>query len=103
LHGVNHLSMKSNPFYLKTQSVPRCKHCKNQLVNVVKGKLRCFLSETHTKHVNTLWAECRIFVTLKLMVHTLTARLLKVKESCLTLHFACISKIIKTAHEFKKS
>jgi len=38
-----------------------------------------FFSEIHTKHINIMWAEYRIFLTLRLMVHILTTRLYKVK------------------------
>jgi len=49
--------------YLKIQSVPRSKHS----ASVIKtGKLILYreiiavCSETHTKHINALWAEHRI-------------------------------------------
>jgi len=33
---------------------------KNQSVNALRGTNRCFFSEIHTKHINTVWAERRI-------------------------------------------
>jgi hypothetical protein len=50
---INPLRTKCNPFYLKTQSVPRSKHhlgCKNQSLNAVRAKF-AVCSEVHTKRI----------------------------------------------------
>jgi hypothetical protein len=55
----NPLKTKCRLLYLKTQSIPRCKHFylgyKSQPVYAVSGTKRCLLS----KHINTrtVWAE----------------------------------------------
>jgi hypothetical protein len=45
--------MKGNPFVLKTQVVPRCKHSptryKDQSVNAVRGKIAAILSDPYKK------------------------------------------------------
>jgi hypothetical protein len=49
-------------------------------------------SEIHTKYINILWTECRIFLPLRLVVHTLTARLYKVKRVGLGPSWANVSQ-----------
>ena len=50
----NHLKTKRRPLYLKTQSVPRCKHFhlgyKNQSVYAVSGTSRCLFSDKYKTH-----------------------------------------------------
>ena len=63
---INHLRTESNEFNSKTQFLPRSKHLSTQLqkpvVECYIGRTSMFLfSEIHTKHIPTLWAECRIF------------------------------------------
>jgi hypothetical protein len=56
---INPLKKKRRPLYLKTQSVPRCKHFhlgyRNQSVYDVSGTSHC--SQINTKHINKLWTE----------------------------------------------
>ena len=51
LATINPLKTKRRPLYLKTQSVPRCKHfqsCyKNQSVYAVSGTSRCLFSDKY--------------------------------------------------------
>ena len=54
----NHLKTKS-VFYIGTQSVPRCKHCTLRLYKTNLFML-CKV-RVHTKHLNTMWEQCRIF------------------------------------------
>jgi hypothetical protein len=56
---VNHLKTKRRLLYLKTQSVPRCKHFPLRLYNqfMVWVAQITVCSQINTKHVNTVWAE----------------------------------------------
>ena len=52
------------PLYLKTQSVPRCKHTfylgyKNSQFMFYREIIAAF-SEIHTKHINAFWPEHKI-------------------------------------------
>jgi hypothetical protein len=38
-------------------------------------KIIAVYSENHTKHINTLWVECRVLVRLKRVVHIITTLL----------------------------
>jgi len=54
LSQFNPLKTKRRPFYLKTHSVPRCKHFspryKNQSVYAVSGTSRCLFSDKYKTH-----------------------------------------------------
>ena len=48
---------------LKTQSVPRSKHCASVIKTdklILYREKKAVCSEIHTKHINALWAERRI-------------------------------------------
>jgi len=60
MYNVNLLKAKRRLLYLKTQSVPRCKHFisvikTNQFMLSVAQAVVC--SQINTKHINTVWAE----------------------------------------------
>ena len=52
--SINLLKTKHRPLYLKTESVPRCKHFhlgyKNQSVYAVSGTSRCLFSDKYKTH-----------------------------------------------------
>ena len=53
--AINPLQTKRSSLYLKTQSVPRCKHFnlgyKNQSVYAVSGTSRCLFSDKYKTHI----------------------------------------------------
>jgi len=55
----NLLKTKRRPLYLKTQSVPRCKHFSSRLQNPIslwrKWHQVAVCSQINTKHINTVW------------------------------------------------
>jgi hypothetical protein len=63
----NPLKMKRNLFHLKTQFVPRSKHFSSRLkkrnqFTLYKAKV-AVCCNINTIDINTVWAECRIFVS----------------------------------------
>jgi len=52
-------------------------------------------SQIHTKHINTLCGQNVEFVNVKLVVHTLTTGILRVKEDRNSPLYAVILKVIK--------
>jgi hypothetical protein len=52
---------------LKTQSVPRCKHCalviKTDQLMLYK-EIIAVCSQIHTKHTNAFWAESRLLIVI---------------------------------------
>ena len=61
-HTIKPLKPKRKMLYLKTQSVPRCKHFssgyKNESVYAVSGTSRCLFWDKYK--TNTVWAECQV-------------------------------------------
>jgi len=59
--GFNPLKTKRRLLYLKTQSVPRCKHFPSRLQKPIslwcKWRKSPFVLRINTKHINTVWAE----------------------------------------------
>ena len=52
--AINRLKTKRRPLYLKTQSLPRCKHFSSRLLNqsvcAVSGTSRCLFSDKYKTH-----------------------------------------------------
>jgi hypothetical protein len=62
---INPLKTGCTLFYIRTQCVPRSKHSPPQLYKTnlymfCKAKV-AVCSEIRTKHINAMWAPCRIF------------------------------------------
>jgi hypothetical protein len=63
---INSLKTKGELFHLKAQFVPRSKHFSSRLYTPVSQFMSyrvevAVCSEIHTKHINSVWAECTIF------------------------------------------
>ena len=76
--AINRSKAEFNFSYLRTQSVPRSKHCVSLIKTsqlMLYREIMAVCSEIHTKHINTLCRQNVELLHVKLAVHIVTTGL----------------------------